>query len=115
MFDETYLHYVRNDTDSDRLILMCDVKRPLNPLGALFNLLYQTMTRASVVPNTPEDHRGLASKVFVGLAPLLARAKTLKPKNRRLYLAIKRSVSILLLLLVLGLAAGVVQLLGRLV
>jgi beta-hydroxylase len=40
MFDETYLHFARNDTDCDRLILMCDVKRPLNPLGALFNIFY---------------------------------------------------------------------------
>lgn len=115
MFDETYLHYVRNDTDSDRLILMCDVKRPLNPLGALFNYFYQCITRASVVPNTPEDHRGLANRVFAGLAPLLARSKTLKSTNRPLYLVIKWSVNILLVLVPLGLAAGVVQLLGRLV
>lgn len=115
MFDETYLHYVRNDTDSDRLILMCDVKRPLNPLGAVFNFFYQGITRASVVPNTPEDHRGLANRVFAGLAPMLARSKELKSTNRPLYLVIKWSVNILLLLLLLGLAAGMVQLLGRLV
>ncbi len=114
MFDETYLHYVSNDTDADRLILMCDVKRPLNPLGALFNFIYHGVTRASVVPNTPEDHRGLANRVFAGLAPLLARIKALKSTNRPLYLVIKWSVNILLLLLLLGSAAGVVHLLGRL-
>jgi beta-hydroxylase len=114
MFDETYLHYVRNDTDFDRLILMCDVKRPLNPLGGMFNLIYQGVTRVSVVPNTPEDHRGLANKVFAGLAPLLARIKALKSTNRPLYLVIKWSVNILLLLLLLGSAASVVHLLGRL-
>lgn len=115
MFDETYLHFVRNDTESDRLILMCDVKRPLNPLGALFKFFYQGITRASVVPNTPEDHRGLANRVFAGLAPVLARSKTLKSTNRPLYLVIKWSVNSLLLLSVLGLVAGVVHLLGRLV
>lgn len=115
MFDETYLHYVRNDTDSERLILMCDVKRPLNPLGALFNYFYEGVTRASVVPNTPEDHRGLANRIFAGLAPLLARSKALKSTNRPLYLVIKWSVNIMLALLPLGLAAGVVQLLGGLV
>lgn len=115
MFDETYLHYVRNDTDSDRLILMCDVKRPLNPLGLVLNFFYQGIARASVVPNTPEDHRGLANRVFSGLAPLLARSKALKSANRPLYLVIKWSVNTLLLLLLLGLAMGVVLLLGRLV
>jgi beta-hydroxylase len=114
MFDETYLHYVRNDTDADRLILMCDVKRPLNPLGAMFNFVYQGLTRASVVPNTPEDRRGLANRVFAALAPLLARSKALKATNRPLYLAVKWSVNSLLLLTVLGLAGGLVHLLGQL-
>ncbi|CAN7420075.1 aspartyl/asparaginyl beta-hydroxylase domain-containing protein [Aminobacter sp. LjRoot7] len=115
MFDETYLHYVRNDTDADRLILMCDVKRPLNPIGALFNFFYQGITRASVVPNTPEDHRGLANRAFARLSPLLARIKGLKSTNRPLYYTIKRSVNVLLVLLLVGLATGVAQLLGRLV
>jgi beta-hydroxylase len=114
MFDETYLHYVRNDTDSDRLILMCDAKRPLNPLGAVFNFFYQGVSRASVVPNTPEDHRGLANRIFTWLAPLLARTKALKSTNRPLYLAIKWSVNTLLLLLLLGLAVGAERMLSRL-
>src|SRR5690606_32069040 len=37
IFDETYLHHVRNDTDHNRLILMCDIRRPLNPVGAVVN------------------------------------------------------------------------------
>jgi beta-hydroxylase len=115
MFDETYLHYARNDTDTDRLILMCDVRRPLNPLGRIFNFFFRAVTRASVVPNTLEDRRGLGSRAFEALTPLLAGSKALKSKNRPLYRAIKWSViSILLLLLLSGLAAGVVQLLGRL-
>jgi beta-hydroxylase len=119
MFDETYLHYARNDTDTNRLILMCDVRRPLNLLGRAFNFFYRGVTRASVVPNTLEDRRGLGSRAFEVLAPLLARSKALKSKNRPLYRAIKWSlISILLLLLLLlllsGLAAGVVQLLDGL-
>jgi beta-hydroxylase len=114
IFDETYLHYVRNDTDSDRLILMCDVKRPVNGIGAVFNLFYQGVTHASVVPNTPEDYRGLINRIFGGLSPLLARTKTLKSTYRPLYLIIKWSVNIGLLLLLLALAGGVSMLLGRL-
>ncbi|RVC79635.1 aspartyl/asparaginyl beta-hydroxylase domain-containing protein [Mesorhizobium sp. M4A.F.Ca.ET.022.05.2.1] len=114
MFDETYLHFVRNDSHCDRLILMCDVKRPLNPLGAAFNLFYRGLTRASVVPNTPEDHRGLANRIFAGVAPLLARAKALKSANKSLYLALKWSVNFALLLSLFALAAGLVALLGQL-
>lgn len=115
MFDETYLHYVRNDSDSDRLILMCDVKRPLNPLGAAFNFVYQGLTRATVVPNTPEDHRGLANRIFAGLAPLLGHIKELKSTNRPLYIVVKWSVNIALLLVLLGLVASAAFLFSRLI
>src|SRR5215475_5690943 len=30
LFDETYLHYAENTTSDDRIILFCDVERPLN-------------------------------------------------------------------------------------
>ena len=29
MFDETYIHWARNDADSDRIIRFCDIERPL--------------------------------------------------------------------------------------
>ncbi|BCP53976.1 LPS biosynthetic protein LpxO [Kaistia sp. 32K] len=99
LFDETYLHYVRNDTDSDRLILMCDIRRPLNPVGALFNLVYHRLTQASIVPNTPEDHRGLANRIFAELAPVLARFRSLKSTNRRAYYVMKWTLNIVLLIL----------------
>lgn len=115
MFDETYLHFVRNDTEDARLILMCDVKRPLNLPGAVFNFFYQGLTRASVVPNTLEDERGLANRIFAGVAPILARGRTLKSTNRPAYLAVKWSVNVVLLGTLLSLIAGGVLLLGRLV
>src|SRR5690606_29142787 len=106
MFDETYLHHVRNDTDHNRLILMCDIHRPLNPLGAVVNFFYRSITRASVVPNTPEDRRGMANRLFSWLAPLLARSKQIKATNRPLYLLIKWTVNSVLLLLLLGMLSG---------
>ncbi|USE38174.1 aspartyl/asparaginyl beta-hydroxylase domain-containing protein [Endozoicomonas sp. SCSIO W0465] len=34
MFDETYIHFAENSTDTDRINLFCDVERPMsNPLG----------------------------------------------------------------------------------
>jgi len=110
LFDETYLHSARNDTDCDRLILMCDIARPLNPLGRLFSFFYQAVARASVVPNTPEDERGLANRVFAGLAPILARTKAVKSTNRPLYFVIKWSVNFLLLMLLLGAPVCLAQL-----
>lgn len=30
MFDETYVHWVKNETEQTRVILFCDVERPLS-------------------------------------------------------------------------------------
>ncbi len=31
LFDDTYEHYVRNDTQKDRIVMFCDFERPLEP------------------------------------------------------------------------------------
>lgn len=103
MFDETYLHWARNDSDQPRLILMCDINRPTNMLGSLVNFFYKALPRLTVVPNTGVDHRGFANRVFSSLSPLLGRSKALKQTNHTLYLALKYSVNTLLLLIVLTL------------
>jgi len=106
LFDETYLHYARNDSDDYRLILMCDVERPMNILGRLANLPFKLLMRFTVVPNIAGDRRGLANAIFSGVAPVLKRTKALKASNRRLYLLLKHSFNALLLLIVLAALAG---------
>jgi len=114
MFDETYLHFVRNDTDQPRLILMCDVERPMNILGQMINFTYKFLMRFTIVPNMEGDRRGLANLVFSGLAPILTKTKALKETNRPLYLGIKYSVNTILLLLVVALIAGGMNLVATL-
>jgi beta-hydroxylase len=67
--DEAYPHYAKNATDEFRLILLCDVDRPMNPLGRAIARLYSTMARAMAVPNAPEDRRGF----FGGMVSIAAR------------------------------------------
>jgi beta-hydroxylase len=116
IFDETFLHHVRNDTDQSRLILMCDVRRPLNFPGRILNACVQFVLRLSVVPNTSKDRRGLVNRIFHWLAPLLGKVKGLKQTHRPVYLAIKWSVNLSLVALGLGLltlmAWGVLRLLA---
>ncbi len=75
MFDETYLHYVRNDSDQPRLILMCDMERPMSIFGSLFNIAYKFLASFSVVPNMEGDKRGLAISCFPVLHPPWQRPK----------------------------------------
>ncbi len=79
IFDETYLHFVKNNTDSDRLILMCDIDRPTNFLGSIFNApLKFIMGVVSLVPNMDGDRRGIANLIFANITPFLASLKRLK-------------------------------------
>lgn len=102
LFDETYLHYAKNNSDRYRLILMCDVERPMNFLGKFVNFLYKGLMRLTVVPNMTGDKHGLVNQIFSSLSPILQRTKTLKQTNRPLYLTIKYSVNVTLALLLIG-------------
>ena len=100
LFDETYLHFAKNNSDSPRLILMCDFERPTNIFGKFFNFLYKGLARLTVVPNMEGDKRGLANRVFSGLAPVLQKTKALKETHPTRYKFIKYSVNGLLTALV---------------
>ena len=77
--------YVNNNTDSSRLILMCDVKRPTHTLGTILNFFLKLWMRWSIVPNTDEDKRGVANKVFGFMAPINKKTRKLKTTNPILY------------------------------
>lgn len=111
IFDETYPHFVRNDTDQSRLILMCDIERPMYWPGRLFNACYSLLVKATVVPNTNEDKVGKASALFAKVAPLLAEGKVLKKSRPALYKTIKYSLNTSLLLLSLLMLHGFISLL----
>jgi len=103
LFDVTYLHFAHNDADRSRLILMCDIDRPMSWFGHILNWPYKLLMRATVVPNTDEDERGFANKIFAGMVPVLEKSKELKKTNLPAYKALKYTVNTLLVLMVAGL------------
>ncbi|NNC99186.1 MAG: aspartyl/asparaginyl beta-hydroxylase domain-containing protein, partial [Gammaproteobacteria bacterium] len=102
LFDVTFLHYARNDADTPRLILMCDIDRPMSWFGHVFNWPYKQLMRATVVPNTDEDQRGFANRVFSGIVPLLEKSKKLKETNLVAYKALKYGVNTSLFIVLAG-------------
>lgn len=110
LFDETYLHFAKNNTDKNRLILMCDVERPMNIFGKIFNSFYKIFMKFTVVPNMSGDKRGLVNTIFSSVSPLLKKSKELKSKNRPMYLLLKYSVNTFLICLLLFLVLGTVKL-----
>ena len=103
LFDVTFLHFAHNDADKPRLILMCDIDRPMSWFGHILNWPYKMLMRATVVPNTDEDQRGFANKIFAGMVPLLEKSKNLKQTNLPAYKALKYTVNTILVLALAGL------------
>jgi beta-hydroxylase len=113
LFDETYLHFAKNDSDQYRLILMCDIERPMNFIGRFVNLLYKQLVKLTIVPNTTEDKRGFANILFSRLAPIFSKTRQLRDSNKNLYLLIKYTINLTLAVLVVSLIAGILQALYR--
>lgn len=111
IFDETYPHSAHNGTDRPRLILMCDVDRPMNALGRLIHAAYRVIASGTVVPNTAEDRRGLYSALFARLSPLRERSMKMKAERRRTYKTLKFVLNSSLLSALMGMIFAVLQML----
>ncbi|MES2219212.1 MAG: aspartyl/asparaginyl beta-hydroxylase domain-containing protein [Pseudomonadota bacterium] len=66
MFDETYIHSARNDTDIDRVILFCDVERPISNKVVRFinQLICKYVMSESATQNLPSDPVGKFNKIY---------------------------------------------------
>ena len=115
LFDITYLHFARNDTDKPRLILMCDVERPMSLIGSFINFLYKGLARLTVVPNIEGDHRGLANRLFSAIGPVFDRTKALKRSNRKLYNVVKYLFNGTLIVLFVLLLVAIFKMLQQMV
>lgn len=87
MFDETYLHYAKNETDQNRIILFLDVKRPVRLF--LVDWLNEGFSRlvmsASATRNLEGDKVGLLNRLFGAVYRLRLWGKKLKAFNQPLY------------------------------
>lgn len=110
IFDETYLHFAKNNSDKDRLILMCDIDRPMNFFGKAINAVFKFLMSFTVVPNMAGDKRGLVNTIFSSVSPILRKSKELKASNKAAYLLLKYTVNTVLIMLLLLLILGAVKL-----
>ena len=90
MFDETYVHTAANETEVSRLILFCDVERPLRgPAAAVNRWVMKHVMRATATQNVEGERVGAINRAFGALLAAKAAGQKLKAKNRRLYYAVK--------------------------
>lgn len=91
LFDETYIHWAENKSDKDRLILFCDVERPVKTIfGRGWNKFFGWFIMASAAsPNMGDDKTGNINKVFKYIYSIRLVGKKLKAYNLRLYYVVK--------------------------
>jgi beta-hydroxylase len=87
MFDETYIHAAKNQTDMDRIILFCDVERPLNNrfATAINRLFSRFIIAESSTRNLPTDRVGVFNQLYRYYHYIAAYAVKLKKFNKSLY------------------------------
>lgn len=87
VFDETYIHWAANESDTTRTILFCDIERPLRYRWAqAFNRWFSRvfMTAASS-PNQDGDQTGLVNRLFYISWLMGQYRRRLKAWNRTVY------------------------------
>ena len=91
LFDETFVHRARNDTDRDRIILFCDVERPIRfaPLRWLNKFLAHRVLRITQSRNTAEESIGALSRVASWAFRASKTVQRLKTAAPRIYAVAK--------------------------
>jgi len=91
VFDETYLHTARNETPDDRIILFCDIERPMKYRWARWvnGVIGFCLMRGAVSPNEIGDRTGGLNRLFKYLYVIRRVGKRLKAWNKTIYYIVK--------------------------
>jgi beta-hydroxylase len=104
LFDETYVHHAANETATPRIILFCDVERPLRgrvPRG-VNRWIGDHVMRATRTRNEEGEAIGAVNVAFSKVYHLRLAGKRLKAWSRPAYYAVKFALIAALLWLVLA-------------
>lgn len=103
IFDETYVHMAQNGSEKTRIILFCDVERPMKwPWAQRVNRwVGETLMSAASSPNDEGDRVGAINRIFKYVNRIRDAGQNLKKRNRTLYYAVKHSLIVLIFLLII--------------
>lgn len=91
LFDETYLHYAENTTSDERIILFCDVERPLTSkaMTSMNRWVSRNIINESATQNEEGERVGLLNRIFGYVYHVRLVGKRMKAWNKRVYYAVK--------------------------
>jgi beta-hydroxylase len=96
IFDETFIHSAENATEQNRIILFCDVERPMKYtfMMAINRWVSHHIVKASATQNVEGEHVGVLNKLFGGLYQIHLASRRVKQWNRTVYYALKYALTI---------------------
>ena len=96
MFDETFIHSAENKTDVNRIILFCDVERPMKYgfMTAINRWVSHHIVKASATQNVEGEQVGVLNRFFGGIYGIHKASRRLKDWNRKVYYALKYTVTL---------------------
>jgi beta-hydroxylase len=99
LFDETFIHSAENQTDTTRIILFCDVERPLKYrfMGWVNRWVSENIVKASTTSNVEGERVGSINRAFSYLYEGHLATRRLKDWNRHVYYGLKYAVVVALL------------------
>jgi beta-hydroxylase len=94
MFDETFIHWAENRTDRPRMILFCDIERPLRSrlLTAINRWISAHVVKASATANLEGERIGALNRFFLYFREIEPRRVRLKNWNKKVYYVVKWGV-----------------------
>ena len=96
LFDETYIHSVDNETDQDRIILFCDVTRPVRTpiVRAINRFVIRHIVKVTQTQNTSDEKVGILNRISSFVYALKNFFQRIKKANRKVYYAGKYALMI---------------------
>ena len=103
LFDSSFIHRAANKTDQVRVVLFCDIERPMRgPVSRAINrFVLRRIVPVTETPNVPGERLGVMNRLFACLRPVRRWIGRLKEANAPAYYALKIAVFVLVLALVL--------------
>ena len=94
VFDETFIHRAENKTGVNRLILFCDVERPMKYgfMTRMNRWVGEHVVKASATQNVEGEKVGALNAAFSYLYDIHKATRRLKDWNRTVYYSMKYSV-----------------------
>lgn len=105
MFDETYVHWVKNETDITRVILFCDIERPLTSrlMTRINRWVSAQLGKATAPQNTDDERVGGINKAYAWSKTFSDRfsgvVKQWKRRHPKLYRVTRPVLAVIVLVL----------------